>query len=277
MSNSRGKSQGNGIPDSLAQLLAAADKRNSFPAGTMASVMQQEVGGQFDKYLQDPAAYHYEAGPDGRRVAKHTGKVSTAFGPFGILESTARDPGYGVQPLQSKAIEEQIRFASDYLAARSKQGGLVQGLAGYGEGAKYAQQVAGRVGKGGSVGLAVQGSQAPQAPVTQVAAIPEQQVAAVDLPPQEVPAGQEAVPPGQPTPQPVSPVQNQVAQGPDPWTAFMETMQTKPAAQRPVQVADLSGYGDAPQMQFQMPAFNVPVHQNRAIDFRSFGAWGGRA
>jgi len=271
MSNSRGKSQGNGIPDSLVQLLAAADKRNNFPAGTMASVMQQEVGGQFDKYLQDPSAYHYEAGPDGRRVAKHTGKVSTAFGPFGILESTARDPGYGVQPLQSKAIEEQIRFASDYLAARSKQGGLVQGLAGYGEGAKYAQQVAGRVGKGGSVGLAT------QAPVPQVAAIPEQQVAAVDLPPQEVPAGQEAVPPGQPTPQQVSPVQTQVAQGPDPWTAFMETMQTKPAAQRPVQVADLSGYGEAPQMQFQMPAFNVPVHQNRAIDFRSFGAWGGRA
>lgn len=137
---------GYSAPDELVQLLIEADKRNGFPVGTMASVMRQEIGSN-TKYIQDPAAYHYPAGPDGRRVAKHTGKVSTAFGPFGILESTAADPGYGVRPLQDKSLAEQVRFASEYLAARAKQAGsLEQGLAGYGEGQKYSQQVLGRLG-----------------------------------------------------------------------------------------------------------------------------------
>lgn len=137
---------GYSAPDELVQLLIEADKRNGFPVGTMASVMRQEIGSN-TKYTQDPAAYHYPAGPDGRRVAKHTGKVSTAFGPFGILESTAADPGYGVRPLQDKSLAEQVRFASEYLAARAKQAGsLEQGLAGYGEGQKYSQQVLGRLG-----------------------------------------------------------------------------------------------------------------------------------
>ena len=115
----------------------------------MASLMQQEVGGQLEKYLGDPATYHYAAGADGRRVAPQSGKISTAFGPFGILESTARDPGFGVKPLAGKTFGEQLAFAGDYLAARSKGGGLASGLAGYGEGAKYAQQVVARVGGGG--------------------------------------------------------------------------------------------------------------------------------
>lgn len=137
---------GYSAPDELVQLLIEADKRNGFPVGTMASVMRQEIGGN-SKYIQDPAAYHYPLGPDGRRVAKHTGKVSTAFGPFGILESTAADPGYGVKPLQDKSLGEQVRFASEYLAARAKQAGsLEKGLAGYGEGQKYSQQVLSRLG-----------------------------------------------------------------------------------------------------------------------------------
>lgn len=137
---------GYNAPDELVQLLIEADKRNGFPVGTMASVMRQEIGGN-TKYIQDPTAYHYPVGPDGRRVAKHTGKISTAFGPFGILESTAADPGYGVRPLQDKSLAEQVRFASDYLAARAKQAGsLEKGLAGYGEGKKYSQQVLGRLG-----------------------------------------------------------------------------------------------------------------------------------
>lgn len=136
---------GYSAPDELVQLLIEADKRNGFPVGTMASVMRQEIGSN-SKYIQDPAAYHYPLGPDGRRVAKHTGKVSTAFGPFGILESTGADPGYGVKPLQDKSLGEQVRFASDYLAARAKQAGsLERGLAGYGEGQKYSQQVLGRL------------------------------------------------------------------------------------------------------------------------------------
>ena len=161
---------GYSAPDELVQLLIEADKRNGFPVGTMASVMQQEIGGN-SKYIQDPTTYHYPLGPDGRRVAKHTGKVSTAFGPFGILESTGADPGYGVKPLQDKSLGEQVRFASDYLAARAKQAGsLEKGLAGYGEGAKYSQEVMGRLGAPGSPPQAVVPQQvAPvnQAPVVQ--------------------------------------------------------------------------------------------------------------
>ena len=90
----------------------------------------------------------------GQRIAGHTGKVSTAFGPFGILESTAKDPGFGVVPLRDKSLAEQIRFSSEYLAARSKKGGLGAGLAGYGEGAKYGQQVAARIGGKGAAPVA---------------------------------------------------------------------------------------------------------------------------
>jgi len=160
---------GYSAPDELVQLLIEADKRNGFPVGTMASVMRQEIGGN-TKYIQDPAAYHYPVGPDGRRVAKHTGKVSTAFGPFGILESTAADPGYGVRPLQDKSLAEQVRFASEYLAARSKQAGsLEQGLAGYGEGQKYSQAVMARLGVPGSPPQVLAQVPAPvnEAPVAQ--------------------------------------------------------------------------------------------------------------
>lgn len=152
------------LPDSLITLLAEADKRKGFPAGTMLSVMQQESGGNA-KYLDDPTAYHYGLNAQGKRVAGHTGKVSTAFGPFGILESTGSDPGYGVQPLQGKDINEQVRFASDYLAARSKQGGGLQaGLAGYGEGQKYANQVMARTGNPAPVEQQVSPVQLAQAP-----------------------------------------------------------------------------------------------------------------
>ena len=123
------------------------DKTYGLPPGTMQSVMFQEVGNN-PKFLKDPAAYHYELNSEGKRIAGHTGKVSTAFGPFGILESTAKDPGFGVKPLQNKSLEEQTRFASEYLAARIKAAGgdLQKGLAGYGEGVEYASQVTGRMG-----------------------------------------------------------------------------------------------------------------------------------
>jgi len=118
-------------------MLVEADKRTGLPAGTMASIMQQETSGN-QKYLDDPTAYHYGLNAEGRRIAGHTGKVSTAFGPFGILESTAADPGFGIKPLTDKTnLQDQIRFASEYAAKR--------GLANYGEGAKYAQQVTSRL------------------------------------------------------------------------------------------------------------------------------------
>ena len=161
---------GYSAPDELVQLLIEADKRNGFPVGTMASVMQQEIGGN-SKYIQDPTTYHYPLNAQGKRIAKHSGVESTAFGPFGIVESTAADPGWGVKPLQDKSLGEQVRFASDYLAARAKQAGsLEKGLAGYGEGQKYASTVMGRLGAPSAVPhVMAQQQVAPvnQAPVAQ--------------------------------------------------------------------------------------------------------------
>lgn len=181
------------LPDHLIQLLSAAEARHGLPAGTMFSVMQQEIGGQ-TRFLDDPTTYHYEAGSDGRRVAAHTGKVSTAFGPFGILESTAKDPGFGVAPLANKSIEEQVRFTSDYLAARSKKGGLKAGLAGYGEGVQYADQVLGRLPGAAQAG--------PVQPVSAaVASAPAQPQATVQ--------------------KPIAPVMPDYGQ--DPWQEFLRT------------------------------------------------------
>jgi hypothetical protein len=128
--------------------LAAADKANGLPPGTMRALMMQETGGR-QAYLDDPAKYHYKLDENGRRIAPQSGKVSTAFGPFGLLESTAKKPGYGVSPLKDKSLDEQIRFASEYLGARSKDAGSLQGgLAGYGEGYGYSRSVMQHIGQG---------------------------------------------------------------------------------------------------------------------------------
>lgn len=221
-------------------LLSAADTRNGLPPGTMYSVMQQEVGGQFDRFMTDQAAYHYEADAQGRRIAGHTGKISTAFGPFGILESTAKDPGYGVTPLKDKSIEEQVRFASDYLAGRSKKGGLKAGLAGYGEGDKYADQVAARL-----------PGQATAATPVQVAQIDAQPNAAgpAQLSIQE--QNQEL------SPAPVvaaAPAQAPAQQGPDPWQLFLEAGRQP----QPVQVAELEFGGRRPAG-MTVPDFSAAV------------------
>lgn len=244
------------LPDHVVQLLAAADARNGLPAGTMFSVMRQEIGGQ-SRFLDDPTAYHYEAGPDGRRVAKHTGKVSTAFGPFGILESTAKDPGFGVAPLANKSIEEQVRFASDYLAARSKKGGLKAGLAGYGEGVQYADQVLGRLPGATQAG-----------PVQPVSAAVASTGLAPELPAAPVVASAPAQP--QATVQdPIAPVMSDYGQ--DPWQEFLRTRfapegttaglvvpatGTPPAARRPEPMLDdfaqLASMGVATRPNFSM-------------------------
>lgn len=158
------------LPDDVMQLLSAADRNQGFPSGTMASLLSQEIGGRPD-ILAKPDTYHYPADVSGRRIAKHTGKVSTAFGPFGILESTAKDPGYGVAPLKDKSLAEQVRFASEYLGARSKSAGSLQaGLAGYGEGGKYARQVADRRDGGVTQMAPVQVAEAPAPPLQMPAA-----------------------------------------------------------------------------------------------------------
>lgn len=193
------------LPDKVFSLLAEADKQRGFPPGTMQSLLMQETGGQA-KYLNDPTTYHYAANAEGKRIAGHTGKISTAQGPFGILESTGKKPGYGVKPMGDRTdLAEHIRFAADYLAARSKSGGsLSAGLAGYGEGAKYATQVARRRdGQPAVVPAAIEPVvQMAQAPVVEqpVAAVPAPDVAPVVLaqadptPVAQVPGDPEVVP-----------------------------------------------------------------------------------
>lgn len=141
------------ISDELKAKLDAAEKANNLPTGILGSIMNQETGGN-KAYLDDPSKYHYGLNANGQRIAPHTGKVSTAFGPFGILESTAKNPGYGVPPLKDKSFDSQLEFISRYLSERiSRAGSLFQGLSGYGEGSKYASQVLGRLPGGGMSGL----------------------------------------------------------------------------------------------------------------------------
>lgn len=255
-----------GLPDNVMMMLADADQKNGFPAGTMHSIMRQEVGGNADKYLKDPAAYHYAQGADGRRVAKHTGKVSTAFGPFGILESTGAKPGYGVTPLKDKTLAEQVRFAGDYLAARSKQaGGLQAGIAGYGEGEKYAQQVASRI--PGGKGVPFKENALKQIPPVMLAsAAPQQQQMTV---PQQVAqmAQAQALPVAAPVQQVVAqqgvPQEAQGPQGPDPWQEFLANsrpqvspqelayaQQAIPEMNTPDFMAALASMGAAPEVNF---------------------------
>ena len=259
----------NQIPDDLKQLLDAADKQRGFPAGTMASVMKQEIGGQFDKFLGDPTAYHYGLNAEGRRVAGHTGKVSTAFGPFGILESTGRDPGFGVVPLKDKSIGEQVRFAADYLQARSKGGDLAKGLAGYGEGEKYSRQVMARIDKGQDRVVAPP-TQLPQ-PEAVVAAAPASMPVSVPMG-EMVPQNQEVAA----APVMVAGQIPQLSPGEDPWGMFLKNMQR--GAPRPqVRPTDLQFGGVVPAMQIPQFQFNAPVVASARPNFEAFGSWGGRA
>lgn len=144
-----GEALSSGVDTSgLDEKLAAAERENGLPAGTLSAVMKQEIGGR-KEFLEDPTKYHYGLDANGRRTAPHTGQISTAFGPFGILESTGRKPGYGVSPLKDKSLDEQIRFAAEYLAARSRSAGSLEGgLAGYGEGSAYSGSVMRRMRNG---------------------------------------------------------------------------------------------------------------------------------
>ena len=87
-------SQALALPDNVFSLLAAADKQRGFPPGTMQSLLMQETGGQ-DKYLNDPTQYHYAANADGKRIAGHTGKISTIK--YLNWEITANQPAISSQ------------------------------------------------------------------------------------------------------------------------------------------------------------------------------------
>lgn len=127
----------------IQELELAAEKQFGLPEGLLTAVRTVETGGQ-SRFIDNPEEYHYSLNAEGRRVAGHAGKVSTAFGPYGIVESTAAQPGYGTTPLGSKALEDQVAFAASYLSGRIKHAGSIEaGLAGYGEGPAYARKVLG--------------------------------------------------------------------------------------------------------------------------------------
>lgn len=130
----------------LQELEAQAESKYGLPEGLLTAVRSQETGNN-SKYIDNPAEYHYALNSEGKRIAGHTGKVSNAFGPYGILDSTAKQPGYGVTPLADKSLGSQVDFAANYLSGRIKHAGSVEaGLAGYGEGQKYARSVLKKVG-----------------------------------------------------------------------------------------------------------------------------------
>lgn len=230
-----------GIPDNIFNMLAEADKKYNLPAGTMHSIMQQETGGNA-KYLDNPTTYHYNLNADGKRIAGHTGKVSTAFGPFGILESTAADPGFGLKPLKDKtSLAEQMDFAAAYASKR--------GIAAYGEGEPYARQVAARIAKGtpatvvpAEVAPPVQSVQLAQAEAPVPTAVP-------------VPVAQGSVPIGYTAPNVAG------------WNGLKEAL-----PQEPVQVADLNFgiHGDVGMSRLPVPQRNVDPN------FQAFGRWKAR-
>lgn len=129
----------------IAQLESQMEKKYGLPEGVLGSIRQQETGGS-QAYLDDPTKPHYPTG------YTKNGTKSSAFGPYGILESTAKDPGYGTTPLSDKSLEKQVEFAAQYLTGRAKKAGSIEaGLAGYGEGSKYSASVIKRIGGNSSM------------------------------------------------------------------------------------------------------------------------------
>lgn len=123
----------------LKQLERKKEKELNLPSGLITSLRVQE-GGDRDDFLMQPDKFHYKPGADGKKPK------TTARGLYGTLEGTARDPGYNVKPLADWSPEAQVNFAGAYVAGRAKSaGGLKAGLAGYGEGNKYADSVLSRV------------------------------------------------------------------------------------------------------------------------------------
>jgi hypothetical protein len=119
----------------------AAEKAYGLPPGIMRAIMHNEIR-YSDKYLDTPDTYHYPVAADGKHRTKE-GTQSSAFGPFGILDSTAQKPGYGITPLKDKSLDEQVRFTAEMLAKTSKHlGGIDKALDLYGGGTPgYTQKV----------------------------------------------------------------------------------------------------------------------------------------
>jgi len=136
----------------------AIDKRNGLRKGTLRAIGDQESG-----FRYDPGVPHY---PTGFTV---DGVQSSAQGPWGILGSTGDRPGFGVSPLSvldsdtpAQKFTKNAEFAGAYAKAR--------GIAAYGEGNKYAEQVNSRIDKGWGTTPVTQLAQAVNAPAPVMAA-----------------------------------------------------------------------------------------------------------
>lgn len=245
-------------PEDVGRLIAEAEKRTGLPANILTSILTQEGGAPF---LADPTRYHYPKGEDGKRRTKD-GTVSSAFGPFGILaDSTAKDPGYGVKPLASQDLSEQIRFAADYLSARVKQAGsLHKGLALYGQGDQYAAEVLARAGAQDAAIAPAAAAGAPSSGVTGQTAVAAAPVlegsGAIPLPPELLAHRTTKAAPAQP--------------GADEWARFLSTMPK--SAGRPM-LSDDFAFGTAA---LTRPVFNVAPMQNATPNFAAFSGYGKR-
>ena len=257
------KSKALALPDNIVNLLADADKRKGFPPGTMLSMMSQEAGGNFEKFISDPSAYHYPLNADGKRVAKHSGAISTAKGPFGITDSTAKKPGYGVSPLVGTTFEDHLNFAADYLGGRAKAAGSLEGgMAGYGEGAKYASQVVNRRdGQTQGAGLRVP-VQVAQAANMNVGGIAERQSLdprmAADAPPIQGIASSEPA-----------------LLSPNEWVSFTRALSgadTVPALDKKQSPTEPTVYAGVQVPDFLQGLRGVPT--NVPINFTGFGSYG---
>ncbi|SUA63347.1 Uncharacterised protein [Oligella urethralis] len=102
------------------------EKRLGLPANSLAVIRDIESSSG-EKYLTNPAAYHYGL-VNGKRS-------STASGLYGILDSTGRKPGWGIKPVDKTSLRDNVRFAGEYFKARIKHAGSLEGgLRGYGDG-----------------------------------------------------------------------------------------------------------------------------------------------
>jgi hypothetical protein len=128
-------------------LLSIYEDQYELPRGLLWSVMIQESSG-YNYGYHIPLTKKF--GTEGRWIINaKTGEWdwSTAFGPFGITNRTARDPGHSVDPYDTsdRSLQPQIRFAASYLSALINKYGLKKGIGSYGEGERYADSVINRM------------------------------------------------------------------------------------------------------------------------------------
>lgn len=97
------------------------EKSNNLPKGALRALRFIETSDS-DAYYLDPAKYHNP-------------KIGTASGLYGILDSTGRDPGWGIKAVDKSSLEDNIRFAAQYLSARTRNApDFYTGLKNYGDG-----------------------------------------------------------------------------------------------------------------------------------------------